>query len=29
VALNIFSNYVNHIAGTEVDFPQVPVKRAA
>lgn len=23
VALNIFTNYVNHIAGTEVDFPAV------
>ncbi|MBI4906587.1 MAG: carboxymuconolactone decarboxylase family protein [Acidobacteria bacterium] len=23
VALNIFSNYVNHIAGTDVDFPEV------
>jgi uncharacterized peroxidase-related enzyme len=23
VALNIFSNYVNHIAGTMVDFPEV------
>jgi alkylhydroperoxidase family enzyme len=23
VALNIFSNYFNHIAGTEVDFPEV------
>lgn len=24
VALNIFTNYFNHIAGTEVDFPQAP-----
>lgn len=23
VALNIFSNYVNHIAGTVIDFPEV------
>ena len=23
VALNIFTNYFNHIAGTEVDFPRV------
>lgn len=23
VALNIFTNYFNHVAGTEVDFPQV------
>ena len=23
VALNIFSNYVNHIAGTDIDFPKV------
>jgi uncharacterized peroxidase-related enzyme len=29
VALNIFTNYVNHIAGTEVDFPAVPVRNAA
>jgi hypothetical protein len=21
VALNIFTNYINHVAGTEVDFP--------
>lgn len=25
VALNIFTNYFNHIAQTEVDFPRVPV----
>lgn len=24
VALNIFTNYFNHVAGTEVDFPHVP-----
>jgi uncharacterized peroxidase-related enzyme len=29
VAVNIFTNYVNHIAGTEVDFPAVPVGKAA
>ena len=29
VALNIFTNYVNHIAGTEVDFPAVAVRKAA
>lgn len=23
VALNIFTNYFNHVAGTEIDFPQV------
>ena len=23
VAVNIFSNYFNHIAATEVDFPEV------
>jgi AhpD family alkylhydroperoxidase len=23
VALNIFSNYINHIAGTVIDFPEV------
>jgi len=25
VALNIFTNYFNHVAGTEVDFPAIPV----
>jgi uncharacterized peroxidase-related enzyme len=29
VALNVFTNYVNHIAGTEVDFPAVAVRKAA
>lgn len=29
VALNIFTNYFNHIAGTEIDFPRVPVRAAA
>ena len=29
VALNIFTNYVNHIAATEIDFPVVPLKLAA
>jgi AhpD family alkylhydroperoxidase len=24
VALNIFTNYFNHVAGTEVDFPVAP-----
>lgn len=24
VALNLFTNYFNHIAGTEIDFPAVP-----
>ncbi|MFC1597593.1 carboxymuconolactone decarboxylase family protein, partial [Planctomycetota bacterium] len=24
VAMSILTNYVNHVAGTEVDFPQVP-----
>jgi uncharacterized peroxidase-related enzyme len=28
-ALNVFTNYVNHIAGTEVDFPAVAVRKAA
>jgi hypothetical protein len=23
--LNIFTNYFNHVAGTDVDFPRVPV----
>jgi uncharacterized peroxidase-related enzyme len=25
VAYNVFSNYVNHIAGTAIDFPEVPL----
>ena len=29
VAINIFTTYVNHVAGTEIDFPVVAVKRAA
>lgn len=29
VALNIFTNYFNHVAGTEVDFPKVDVNLAA
>jgi uncharacterized peroxidase-related enzyme len=29
VALNIFTNYFNHVAGTEVDFPAVPSLTAA
>lgn len=29
VALNIFTNYVNHIAGTEIDFPAVAALKAA
>jgi uncharacterized peroxidase-related enzyme len=29
VALNIFTNYFNHVAGTEVDFPAVPHLEAA
>jgi uncharacterized peroxidase-related enzyme len=29
VALNIYTNYVNHIAGTEIDFPVVDLKAAA
>lgn len=24
VSLNLFTNYINHVAGTAVDFPQVP-----
>ena len=24
VALNLFTNYFNHVAGTEVDFPVAP-----
>jgi uncharacterized peroxidase-related enzyme len=24
VALNIFTNYFNHVAGTDIDFPKVP-----
>jgi uncharacterized peroxidase-related enzyme len=29
VALNIFTNYINHVAGTAVDFPKVDVSLAA
>jgi uncharacterized peroxidase-related enzyme len=29
VVLNIFTNYTNHIAGTEIDFPPVALTRAA
>ena len=29
VALNIFTNYFNHVAGTEVDFPAAPELAAA
>lgn len=29
VALNLFTNYFNHVAGTEVDFPRVPELTAA
>jgi hypothetical protein len=25
VAINIFTNYFNHVARTDVDFPRVPV----
>ena len=28
VALNIFTNYFNHVAGTEVDFPEVEAAEA-
>lgn len=24
VALNLFTNYINHVAGTEIDFPRAP-----
>jgi uncharacterized peroxidase-related enzyme len=29
VALNTLTNYVNEVAGTEIDFPVVPVRKAA
>lgn len=29
VALNTLTNYVNEVAGTDIDFPVVPVRRAA
>lgn len=29
VALNLFTNYFNHVAGTEIDFPAVPSLAAA
>lgn len=25
VSLNLFTNYINHVAGTAIDFPQVPL----
>ncbi len=28
VALNIFTNYFNHVADTDIDFPSVPVQSA-
>ena len=29
VALNLLTNYTNHVAGTEIDFPVVDLKQAA
>lgn len=29
VALNVFTNYLNNVAGTEIDFPHVTLDRAA
>ena len=29
VVLNIYTNYTNHIAGTEIDFPAAPARLAA
>jgi alkylhydroperoxidase family enzyme len=29
VVLNIYTNYTNHIAATEIDFPVVVLKKAA
>ena len=29
VVLNIFTNYTNHIAATEIDFPVVVLRKAA
>ena len=29
VALNTYTNYVNHIAGTKIDFPEVSLDKAA
>lgn len=29
VAVNVFTNYLNNLAGTEVDFPQVALEQAA
>ena len=28
VALNVFTNFFNHVAGTEIDFPRVELPRA-
>ena len=29
VALNVFTNYFNNVAGTDLDFPKAPALRAA
>ena len=29
VALNVFTNYLNEVFGTEIDFPEVPAERVA
>jgi uncharacterized peroxidase-related enzyme len=29
VALNLFTNYFNHVAATDIDFPRVETRRAA
>ena len=29
VALNVFTNYLNSVAGTEIDFPHVSLDRSA
>jgi alkylhydroperoxidase family enzyme len=29
VALNVFTNFFNHVAGTEIDFPRVALPTGA
>jgi alkylhydroperoxidase family enzyme len=29
VVLNIYTNYTNHLARTDIDFPAAPAQRAA
>lgn len=29
VALSVFTNYLNNVSGTDIDFPEVPLSAAA